>query len=683
VQDEDFEVLYYSDEARTTSVEAANVKPVATYYTKIKGKGNFSGEYVSAVASEAANYVWNIEKAGLTIRVLPQTKVYNASAVLPSTAEGTAYEVLGKFGSDAIGTISLSGNSSANANSYIITPSVTSGQNSNYDYNFVAGTFTITPRGLTLTANNAKKVLNKADGVATDMDGNVSPDRATVGYAGVTITPTLATGETWSVPSDEVTAMKKQSGGTANTQGKLKVTRSNTAELKDVYEDVLVVSYNKDADVWKNYDIEKVPGDFTITGGKIYVTALNHEKNYGAADPDWANPTIEVDYIVTGLSGTEKLTKAPTLSCTHTDVVGEYTIDISGAEAPAGYESIVYATATFKINARPITVVANPQSLKVGDGAAKIDQTAFKIGNTDADEGLKDGDEASEVFSLTFNDAVAVNGEGKLTVGGPYAAGFKIVNGTKAGNYNITLTNAKLTVVAADAILLDDTKNLATTLVAKENTQVTFTSRQLKKGVWTTMVLPFEATVRQISNALGYAIVDLLEESGDDMNFKIAMGTIPAYTPFLVKVDEDINLNTVVVGDGSTSVDVVAPIEANLTQSNNSYNFIGKLDYEAIATDFWAVGSKMTEANFEFNKYKAGTKLQALRAYITAKPGVTAAPKIFIEEPDGTVTAIQGINADGEAVPAEGWYTLSGVKLNAAPTQKGVYIHNGKKFVVK
>ena len=31
----------------------------------------------------------------------------------------------------------------------------------------------------------------------------------------------------------------------------------------------------------------------------------------------------------------------------------------------------------------------------------------------------------------------------------------------------------------------------------------------------------------------------------------------------------------------------------------------------------------------------------------------------------------------------EGWYTLSGIKLPGKPDQKGVYIFNGKKYVIK
>jgi hypothetical protein len=57
--------------------------------------------------------------------------------------------------------------------------------------------------------------------------------------------------------------------------------------------------------------------------------------------------------------------------------------------------------------------------------------------------------------------------------------------------------------------------------------------------------------------------------------------------------------------------------------------------------------------------------------------------RILVEEADGTVTAISNINAEGVAVPAEGWYTINGVKLQGAPTQKGIYINNGKKIVVK
>jgi hypothetical protein len=74
--------------------------------------------------------------------------------------------------------------------------------------------------------------------------------------------------------------------------------------------------------------------------------------------------------------------------------------------------------------------------------------------------------------------------------------------------------------------------------------------------------------------------------------------------------------------------------------------------------------------------------LKALRAYIIAKEGVSAAPRIFIEEADGTTTAINAVMNE-KGANAEGWYTIGGMKLQGAPTQKGIYINNGKKVVVK
>ena len=166
------------------------------------------------------------------------------------------------------------------------------------------------------------------------------------------------------------------------------------------------------------------------------------------------------------------------------------------------------------------------------------------------------------------------------------------------------------------------------------------------------------------------------------MNFKLHMGEIPAYTPFLVKTDETINLNTVKFA----GVRVLALSDANrgnLTQSNKSYNFVGNMKYAEVGQDWWSDGTSMTEEGIQFNKYRGTKACVALKAYITAKGDVTAAPMIYIEEPDGSTTAINAITAEKVNAVKEGWYTLNGVKLQAAPTQKGIYINNGMKVVIK
>ena len=47
----------------------------------------------------------------------------------------------------------------------------------------------------------------------------------------------------------------------------------------------------------------------------------------------------------------------------------------------------------------------------------------------------------------------------------------------------------------------------------------------------------------------------------------------------------------------------------------------------------------------------------------------------------GTVTPVANINTN--APQTDTWYSISGQRLQGKPTTKGVYIHNGKKEVVK
>ena len=165
------------------------------------------------------------------------------------------------------------------------------------------------------------------------------------------------------------------------------------------------------------------------------------------------------------------------------------------------------------------------------------------------------------------------------------------------------------------------------------------------------------------------------------MNFKITINEIPAYTPFLVKVSEN-----VVLSEKSFEGVIIEAVEDAAT-ANDAYIFQGNLTMST-PVPAWLFTANSGNGSIDlYHNVENGTNspCPAFGAYITAKPTTpqTEAPQIFIEEADGSVTAINAINAEGVAVKAEGWYTINGVKLNAAPTEKGVYINNGKKVVVK
>lgn len=81
--------------------------------------------------------------------------------------------------------------------------------------------------------------------------------------------------------------------------------------------------------------------------------------------------------------------------------------------------------------------------------------------------------------------------------------------------------------------------------------------------------------------------------------------------------------------------------------------------------------------NDAFYPCSSGT-LSANKAYLNL--GTAAAAKINIVFDDET-TGINDIKA--ESSNSSAWYTIDGKRLNSKPTTKGLYINNGKKFIIK
>lgn len=101
---------------------------------------------------------------------------------------------------------------------------------------------------------------------------------------------------------------------------------------------------------------------------------------------------------------------------------------------------------------------------------------------------------------------------------------------------------------------------------------------------------------------------------------------------------------------------------------------------------FWlTTGNGMTYANSAFLHL---TKAQAEDLGVgTAYNNIESASApafmlLFDESDDNVITGISDITtAKGNSVASQGWYTLQGVRT-AKPTQRGIYIYNGKKVIV-
>ena len=89
----------------------------------------------------------------------------------------------------------------------------------------------------------------------------------------------------------------------------------------------------------------------------------------------------------------------------------------------------------------------------------------------------------------------------------------------------------------------------------------------------------------------------------------------------------------------------------------------------------------------------ADFKVNAFRGYFQLKQGLTAGEPTNSQQAsvrafklnfgDEDATGITNTNFTNHTNSNNAWYTLDGRKLNGKPTAKGVYIHEGKKRVIK
>lgn len=138
------------------------------------------------------------------------------------------------------------------------------------------------------------------------------------------------------------------------------------------------------------------------------------------------------------------------------------------------------------------------------------------------------------------------------------------------------------------------------------------------------------------------------------------------------------NILTGVAGKKYDTVDMEDPHfniyeVADSTPSRKSVLVYG-LESKSKVVGFWPYSGKkpidahrciITEADFVNNNNGSGTFQSGGSFYFT----------------DDETTGINTI--DNEAIEDNAWYTLQGVRLNSRPTKQGIYIHAGKKIVIK
>ena len=508
------------------------------------------------------------------------------------------------------------------------------------------------------------------------------------------------------------------------------------AKSDEVAPDVLPVGKTADdydtqaqIDARANYILTQahnVPGVLTVTNAKWIIVPDDQEKKYGVADAAiW--PAESKKYkVYNGTKEAANLVENPVFDVypvigrkaadAGENVVNDgYKISVMNENAVAkdGY-TIVCETGTLDIVPFEITLTAYDQTIYFGDEP--------NTKTTDEDY-VKNGAENGTKLTVTFAPVMLANGtlidrddldltlnwvavgdEDKNSLGEHPDALVPAIS-EMSTNFTVkAVTKGKVTVLQNPVLILNDalatnyttikayhgeTKNVDVTIHNRQQT-VNGTTKSFKWNAkqYNMLVLPFPVTAREISEQLGYAVVYRANKdkaTDTDIYFSLAW-EVPANEPFAVKIDENADEENVLhfenktisayataypsvdAGNGFKLVGAYETFEINAT-SAGKYRFFGDGKHNGIASE----GKSWDVIPFD--------------GYIDLTGNQTAPELVTItfegEDGNGSATAIRSIENSSAKVAGEGWYNLNGVKLEGAPAEKGVYIQNGKKVIIK
>lgn len=245
------------------------------------------------------------------------------------------------------------------------------------------------------------------------------------------------------------------------------------------------------------------------------------------------------------------------------------------------------------------------------------------------------------------------------------------------------------------SVTLDGNANNTTTINGlKEGKQynVTLNNRTFRSGRWYSVVLPFSVSQKQMKSVFGdgVKVLHYSDVTGTDLNlFEHFYQMIVGGTPVLVKPSKEVP-NPVFNNVTLTSKTVV-DIENTGFKCTGSWDNVDFPAYsyfiDAKTNSFYLYDPTKVETNTE--KPHAG----AFRSWIISTSKNPSEAKQLtmhingIEEQGETTAIWNAISGNDDAeVASKGIYSLSGQKMNAADTSslpKGIYIVNGKKFIVK
>ena len=231
-----------------------------------------------------------------------------------------------------------------------------------------------------------------------------------------------------------------------------------------------------------------------------------------------------------------------------------------------------------------------------------------------------------------------------------------------------------------------------------------------KDGSWNTLCLPFAVDLTASGPLSGDNVQAMtlntsssnLADGTLTLNFTAAT-SIPAGTPFIIKWDQPSDDYEPYDGqNAATCSDLVSPVfmavtidaEKHDATVTNVLTFTGTYAPKDIGEDGDNTMLYLGAANKLYYPTKAMT-IGTHRAYFQLLGDLTAGEPVSgsnaqqirafnLNFGDDEATGIISVHDSGFTVHgSDGWYTLDGRKLQGEPVQRGIYVNNGRKVVIK
>lgn len=363
--------------------------------------GANAGNYT--LASTSATNTANISDATLTVTANNTNRVYGAAnpvftASYSGFVNGENSSVLS--GAPSVTSTATTGSTVAGG-PYAITVTQGTLSATNYTFNFVNGSLSITAATLTVTANNTNRIYGAANPTLTvSYSGFVNGDGVSV----LSGAPSPATAAT---PSSSV----------AGSPYPITVTQGTLSAA--------------------NYTFNFANGSLTVTPATVTVTANNTNQVYGAANPVF---TVSYSGFVNG-ENTSVLSGAPSVTTTATtgsSVAGSpYTITVTQGTLSATNYTFNFVNGALSVTAATLTVTANDTNQIYG-----ATNPVFTVSYS----GFVNGDTASVLSGAPLVTTSATTNS--PVPGSPYL--ITVTQGTlSATNYSFAFVNGNLTVTPA------------------------------------------------------------------------------------------------------------------------------------------------------------------------------------------------------------------------------------------